>query len=256
MSSFSFFYNKHLHNTDQQNKGFSLVEIAVVIIIIGILVAGVIKGKDLVIQSRLQSYTEDFLKLRAHLALFKDQYGTWPSDVTTAECTALGWGTTCGIVTTRAKEVANNANNYFWHQMLEAFPSFVNGEEATAGSSREFYPAIWSFRDKNNTNQWYTGNAATNLWGKARGNYIITSSHTDYTGSFKTSEALAIDRKIDDGLANSGAIYGFSSTAASSDKCSAGFAAAASTDDYGDGADSGAEDNDACGLHIFLDEWE
>ena len=74
----------------RQSLGFSLIEMAIVIIVIGILVAGVSKAKELVLQSRLQAYSEDFVKLRAHLALFKDQYGTWPSDVTTTECTTLG----------------------------------------------------------------------------------------------------------------------------------------------------------------------
>ena len=243
------------------NKGFSLVEMAVVIIVIGILIAGVIKGKELVLQSRLQTYAEDFLKLRSHLALFKDQYETWPSDVTREECEALGWATSganCSphlASASRAKTIFSNASNDFWLQILQAYPSFINGEESAA-RSRDFYPAIWSFRTHGTSNLWRADYLTTDLWAKERGNHLLTTGDTNYVGALRASEALAIDRKVDDGVANSGAIYGFSSSTSGSDKCSAAFNTAASTDDYGDGANTGAEDDDACGLLIFLDEWE
>ena len=234
-----------------KNKGFSLVEMAIVIIVIGILIAGVIKGKELVLQSRLQAYSEDFLKLRAHLALFKDQYETWPSDVTTSECAALGWGSPCSATSSRSKTINSTLTSYFWHQMMQAFPAFIAGEEITTGG-RRFLPRNWEFRTASppNYGRWNASySTVTSAWGKTLYNYIWTENSNSW-GTMKTSEAKRIDTKIDDGIANRGAVYGFGT------KCSAVRTTGGTGGDYGDGTTNSAEDDNACGFIIFLDDWE
>ena len=70
-------------------KGFSLLELAIVISIIGILLGGIIGGQSLIKASKLNSITTDVEKYKNAISIFKDRYNGLPGDITNA--TAL-WG--------------------------------------------------------------------------------------------------------------------------------------------------------------------
>ena len=60
------------HNL-QTNKGFTLVELAIVIVIIGLLVGGVLQGQELIKQSRIQSATTQIKGYIAAINIFKSK---------------------------------------------------------------------------------------------------------------------------------------------------------------------------------------
>jgi len=64
-----------------RNKGFTLIEIAIVIIIIGLLIAGVIKGMSLIQSAKVSSNITLAQDLSAAVNAFKQQYHMLPGDM-------------------------------------------------------------------------------------------------------------------------------------------------------------------------------
>lgn len=62
-------------------QGFTLMEIAVVLSIIGLLIGAVIGGTSLLKQSELQTVISDYTKFTAAAAQFRQQYGGHPGDI-------------------------------------------------------------------------------------------------------------------------------------------------------------------------------
>ena len=64
----------------QNQKGFTLVEIAIVLVIIGLLLGGVLKGQELIENSKIKSVTQDFDGISAAYYAYQDRTGTIPGD--------------------------------------------------------------------------------------------------------------------------------------------------------------------------------
>lgn len=60
--------------------GFTLIELAIVMIIVGIITAGVFKGKDLIEEARLQSTLSEFNRIKMLLIQYREQFGQWPGN--------------------------------------------------------------------------------------------------------------------------------------------------------------------------------
>ncbi len=65
-------------------KGFTLVELAIVMIIIGLLIGGILKGQELVANSRLTRTYADIRSYRAAVLTFEDMYNALPGDLRNA----------------------------------------------------------------------------------------------------------------------------------------------------------------------------
>lgn len=63
-----------------KNKGFTLIELAVLIVIIGVIITAIASGRDLVKQSQLRSVMTDFQQHKAAYKLFVQTYGKAPGD--------------------------------------------------------------------------------------------------------------------------------------------------------------------------------
>lgn len=64
----------------QTQKGFTLVEIAIVLVIIGLLLGGVLKGQELITNSKIKSVTQDFDGIQAAYYAYQDRVGVVPGD--------------------------------------------------------------------------------------------------------------------------------------------------------------------------------
>ena len=64
-----------------QQSGFTLVEIAIVLVIIGLLLGGVLKGQELINSAKAKSYAQDFRTIQAGLYGFQDRFKGIPGDL-------------------------------------------------------------------------------------------------------------------------------------------------------------------------------
>jgi prepilin-type N-terminal cleavage/methylation domain-containing protein len=69
----------------QNKNGFTLVELSIVLVIIGLIVGGVVGGQSLVYSARLQSVVKDFKKYQTAIRAFELQYDAVPGDMADAE---------------------------------------------------------------------------------------------------------------------------------------------------------------------------
>ncbi|NBB23399.1 prepilin-type N-terminal cleavage/methylation domain-containing protein [Runella sp. CRIBMP] len=67
-----------------KNKGFTLVELAIVIVIIGLLVGGVMHGQALIESAKVNRAVTDFKKYETAMLTFKAKYNALPGDMLNA----------------------------------------------------------------------------------------------------------------------------------------------------------------------------
>lgn len=78
----------------KKQSGFTLVEIAIVLVIIGLLLGGVLKGQEMIENSRIKSIVGDLKGVSAAFNAYQDRYRAIPGDETNATMTARGWNVT------------------------------------------------------------------------------------------------------------------------------------------------------------------
>jgi prepilin-type N-terminal cleavage/methylation domain-containing protein len=76
----------------KSQKGFTLVELSIVVLIIALLVAGVMSGKTLMRQASLRAVVRDLYALQTEANMFKNKYYQYPGDFNNAYAY---WAATC-----------------------------------------------------------------------------------------------------------------------------------------------------------------
>jgi prepilin-type N-terminal cleavage/methylation domain-containing protein len=61
-------------------SGFTLVEIAIVLVIIGLLLGGVLKGQELITQAKIRNIANDLNGMTAAVYAYQDRYKAFPGD--------------------------------------------------------------------------------------------------------------------------------------------------------------------------------
>lgn len=60
--------------------GFSLIEIALVLIVIGVLAGAIFKGQDVLEAARIRAVLNEIDRIRLATALYQDTFGQWPGN--------------------------------------------------------------------------------------------------------------------------------------------------------------------------------
>ena len=127
----------------KRQSGFTLIEIAIVLVIIGLLLGGVLQGQQLIENSRVRSAVNDFNGTAAAAFSYVDRYGRFPGDDgPTGTLTARGssWtgqvgGDLDGILdgTIAATFTGATETGPFWQHLRAA--GFIAGNPADAGTA-------------------------------------------------------------------------------------------------------------------------
>lgn len=113
-------------------SGFTLVEIAVVLVIIGLLLGGVLKGQELIASARVRNLADQQAGIQAAYYGFNDRYRAVPGDMTAADATsAIGQTVYLGAAASDGQLVAPDDSspwselNGVWEQMSKS--GFIKG---------------------------------------------------------------------------------------------------------------------------------
>ncbi len=143
---------KNLTTSMKQQSGFTLVEIAIVLVIIGLLLGGVLQGQQLIENSRVRSATNSLDGIAAGMFSYQDRYGRLPGDDgPTATITGRGgpWasltgGGTDGLITGTAPltfaPTAGSEQALFFQHLKAA--GFIAGD-ATLGAAAALPANPW-----------------------------------------------------------------------------------------------------------------
>ena len=166
--------------------GFTLVEIAIVMVIIGLLIGGVLKGQAMIENAKAKRVVKQADELRAAVMTFFDRYGVYPGDENLANVPPGGG------------DAAGNANGQMGNTAAERGDLFVDLSLANLISG--------SFNGTNFVQHVYGGNVwiqwATPIPGTTPTNHYIRFTN------IPADVAQELDMKYDDGVWNSGTMVG------------------------------------------------
>jgi prepilin-type N-terminal cleavage/methylation domain-containing protein len=198
----------------RKQRGFTLIEIAIVLVIIGLLLGGVLQGQQLIENSRVKSAVNDFNGIAAATFSYQDRYGRLPGD-------DPGAIDTRGESWPRAAAVASQGDGVLTAAVASAF--------APAAASEVTY----FFQDLRSAG-FITGNptdtAAAALPQNPFGGLttIVTAlTHTSLNGTkvcmgnVAGTAAIALDTQLDDGDIDTGRFRGTETATANGDPAAA-----------------------------------
>jgi prepilin-type N-terminal cleavage/methylation domain-containing protein len=175
-------------------KGFTLVEIAIVLVIIGLLLGGILKGQEMITQAKIKNVMADFSGISAAYHGYQDRYRAIPGD----DPGITRWGLTAaagagnGVVTGAYNSTtATDESRLWWDHLRRA--GFVSG----AGTQQPFNAVTGMIGVQTGS---AGGTPATALGGFA--GLIICSAN------LPDKIAIAVDTQMDDGKIATGSVRG------------------------------------------------
>lgn len=219
-------------------KAFSLVELSIVLVILGLLTGGILAGQSLIRAAELRSATADFQRFTASMYVFRDKCLALPGDMNNAQ---LFWGVqhatpgTCATTASSTTATCNGDGNgriqngsgpfqeeyRAWQHLANA--GLIEGHytgvpdtgpnkpvPGTNVPASKLGDAAWSIAYADIT---YLSGSGASYWGPAQdGNTMffggVNGDLTRDNDILKPEEAWNIDTKLDDGLPGSGRILG------------------------------------------------
>ncbi|MHB1233383.1 MAG: prepilin-type N-terminal cleavage/methylation domain-containing protein [Burkholderiales bacterium] len=176
-------------------QGFTLIEIAIVLVIIGLLLGGVLKGQELIQNARVRNIIAQQDGIKAAFFGFQDRYRGIPGDylVASANANIPGAGLTCG----------GNGNSLIESTTTTGSPEFICAwyQLSKAGFITGNYTGIGATATTANSPSNAFGGLMQLIFDAAYDpTATATNIHNIKTGINIPSVVLAeVDRKIDDG---------------------------------------------------------
>ncbi|QDQ26401.1 prepilin-type N-terminal cleavage/methylation domain-containing protein [Chitinimonas arctica] len=73
-----------MRTRNSRQKGFTLIEIAIVLVIIGLLLGGVLKGQELITGAKVKALASDLKNMMVYINAYQDRFRSIPGDDLTA----------------------------------------------------------------------------------------------------------------------------------------------------------------------------
>lgn len=200
-----------------RQAGFTLVEIAIVLVIIGLILGGVLKGQELVTSARVRNIADQQNAIKAAFFAFQDRYKALPGDYPGAGANIPGLvGSTAngdgdGFVaytaTGSASPNPNEANESVWAFLHMAAAGFISCAACIQNGNATGSSTATNTSTNSPVNA-YGGALALQydaVYGNPTNESTTNPAHNLKTGPNIPSSILAeVDSKLDDGSPYSG----------------------------------------------------
>lgn len=183
----------------KKQAGFTLIEIAIVLVIVGLLLAGVLKGQEMIENGRVKAAANDLNGVAAAYSSYLDRYKRLPGDdglapalvARGAAWAGMAAGDVNGVIAAPAATAFNPAGTeaeFFFRHLRAA--GFLAGNPADVGLNA--LP----------TNAWggRTTVVSAAVQGRPAARFLVCM------GSVPGKSAAALDVQLDDGRANQGSL--------------------------------------------------
>lgn len=208
-------------------KGFSLVELSIVLVILGLLTGGILAGQSLIRAAELRSVSTESNRWMAATNTFRDKYFALPGDMTNA---VSFWGqdiaTNCsgstGTVPSGTQTCNGNGNGRigigdptdqeafrFWQQLTNA--GLIEGRyTGVVNLPWPFIaPNVNAPRSKISSSAGWAVQTPSMVYGTSFPNiYLLAGGPVMQDPVLKPEEAWNIDTKMDDGKPETGKVRG------------------------------------------------
>ena len=104
-----------------QQSGFTLVEIAIVLVIIGLLLGGILKGQELINSAKVKNLANDFRTIPTFIYAYQDKFKSLPGDDAAASTHVTG----ATNATTPAASQGNGVINGNWNSTTTTDESYL-----------------------------------------------------------------------------------------------------------------------------------
>lgn len=183
----------------KKQAGFTLIELAIVLVIIGLLLGGVLRGQELIANARVKNFARDFQNVQVFLFGYQDRFRALPGDDISAAthldaAIAATAGNGNGQIDGAWDAAAGTTESgFFWQHVRAAgfAPGGVANGEAFATNANGARLGIQSLNVAFTT---IVGGPAPAM----RGTFVACSA------GIAGREALQIDTQTDDGNPESG----------------------------------------------------
>jgi prepilin-type N-terminal cleavage/methylation domain-containing protein len=132
------------------NKGFSLIEVAIAVMVIGLIAGFALKGKELIRSARLRSTADQVNAFKIAVQGFTERYGALPGDFAAARemiSDSLQNGSGNGVISSveDAKRFWQHliASNLISAELVDGYPTSKLGGYYTVSSNIADHPGIW-----------------------------------------------------------------------------------------------------------------
>jgi prepilin-type N-terminal cleavage/methylation domain-containing protein len=225
-----------------RTSGFTLIELSIVLVVVGLIVGGILVGRDLIQAAQIRGTIAQFEKYKTAVNTFKLKYNYLPGDLDTAGATAFGLTPTSrpggGVVTHGNELIETNSarlctNNpgvcdeqlsyegaLFWQDLSSANLIDGNFNSATDAAVSPTLTTIGNYvppAKLGNGTYWFvysvTIPGGNGVSAYPVGNYFQLTGLTSTAGqkfypanTITPLQAFDIDSKIDDGVWNAGIV--------------------------------------------------
>jgi prepilin-type N-terminal cleavage/methylation domain-containing protein len=195
---------------NNRQSGFTLVEIAIVLVIIGLLLGGVLKGQELVNSAKVKNLTNDFRGISSFVYAYQDRFRATPGD----DAAAVNHVQNGTAATTPNATLANARINGNWNSTTTTDESYLFWQHVRLAGLATGTPDTTSA-------DYLPRNAEGGRIG-ITGDPVLTNPTTPYPGTFYVCSdgiqgryARQIDTTIDDGNSQTGSVRMLKNGAAS-----------------------------------------
>ncbi|MEO5692294.1 MAG: prepilin-type N-terminal cleavage/methylation domain-containing protein [Usitatibacter sp.] len=182
-----------------QQSGFTLVEIAIVLVIIGLLLGGILKGQELINSAKVKNIANDFRVIPTYIYAYQDKFKSLPGDDATVTshvpgATAATGGTLGnGVIEGSWNDASGTSEAFLFWQHVRLANLAAGPTDPTDATYRPVNAVGGNFGISSNS-------AATATIAGMTGTYQVCSK--GILGKF----ALQLDVQMDDGQPCSGSM--------------------------------------------------